>query len=178
MAASSALVWVLAFVVAQRLGELALARRNTTRLLARGAYEVGARHYPLFIILHASWLLAIFLTTPLDRPPNWSLLAVYAVLQAMRAWVIATLGPYWTTRVISLDGAPLVRHGPFRWVRHPNYWTVTAEIAVLPLAFGNWPVALVWTILNAALLRHRIGVESKALAARERPRPKPRPAPG
>lgn len=162
------LVWILALVVLQRLGELVVANRNTARLMARGAREVGAAHYPLFILLHASWLVAIALTTPLDRQPNWPLIGVFVLLQGLRIWVVTTLGPYWTTRVITLDDAPLVRKGPFRLVRHPNYWVVCGEIAVLPLAFGNWPVALVWTLLNAILLRHRIRVETEALGSRER----------
>ncbi|MFN4163926.1 MAG: isoprenylcysteine carboxyl methyltransferase family protein [Ferrovibrio sp.] len=160
------LYWVLAFVVLQRLAELAWASRNTRRLLARGGRETGARHYPLFVLLHASWLLAIALTVPADTVPNWPLLGLFALLQLGRVWVIATLGPYWTTRIITLDGAPLVRHGPFRFLRHPNYWVVAAEIAVLPLAFGAWPVAVVWSLLNAALLRHRIRVEETALQPR------------
>jgi methyltransferase len=161
------LVWILGLVVIQRLVELAVAHRNTTRLLARGAREVGAAHYPLFILLHASWLAAIALTTPLDRQPNWLLIGVFALLQALRIWVVTTLGPYWTTRVITLDEAPLVRRGPFRFVQHPNYWVVCGEIAVLPLAFGNWPVALIWTLLNAMLLTHRIRVETQALSPRK-----------
>ena len=160
------LVWILALVVLQRLGELVVARRNTRRLLAAGGREVGAAHYPLFILLHGSWLVAIAVTVPLDRQPNWPLIAVYAVLQLCRVWVIATLGRFWTTRIITVDGAPLVRRGPFRFVRHPNYWVVCAEIAVLPLAFGDWPVALVWTGLNAYLLRHRIRIEGEALRGR------------
>ena len=163
----SPLVWVLVLVAAQRLGELTLARRNTARLLARGGREIGRGHYPLFIALHASWLLAILLTTPVDRRPIWALLAVFAGLQMARIWVISTLGPYWTTRVITLDGAPIVRGGPFRFVRHPNYWVVIGEIAVLPLAFGDWGIALVWSVLNALLLRHRIKVEIAGLAMRE-----------
>ena len=160
------LVWILGLVVLQRLGELVVARRNTLRLLARGGREVGARHYPLFILLHGSWLVAIAVTVPIDRQPNWPLIAVYAALQLCRLWVITTLGPYWTTRIITLDDAPLVTGGPFRFVRHPNYWVVCAEIAVLPLAFGDWPVALIWSVLNALLLRYRIGVESRTLQAR------------
>ena len=160
------LYWVLLFVVIQRLGELAWAARNTRRLLARGAVEIGQRHYPLFVILHASWLLAIAATVPADTPPNWSLLGVFALLQLLRIWVVATLGPYWTTRIITLPDAPLVRHGPFRFLRHPNYAVVAAEIAVLPLAFGAWQVALIWSIANALLLRHRIRVESAALQSR------------
>ncbi|MBL8658189.1 MAG: hypothetical protein JNM75_00370 [Rhodospirillales bacterium] len=165
-AAHSPLAWVLAFVVVQRLGELVLARANTRRLLARGGREVGRAHYPLFILLHASWLLAIAVAAPLESRPVWPLIAMFAVLQLLRIWVIATLGPYWTTRIITVDAAPLARGGPFRFVRHPNYWIVSAEIAILPLAFGLWPVALVWSILNALLLRHRIAIENDALAPR------------
>jgi methyltransferase len=161
------LVWIMGLVAAQRLAELVLAASNTRRLMARGAREIGRAHYPLFIALHGSWLIAIAVTTPVGVQPNWWLVGVFVILQLLRVWVIATLGPYWTTRVISLEGAPIVRSGPFRFVRHPNYWVVVGEIAVLPLAFGNWPVALVWSILNALLLRYRIGVEMAALSVRE-----------
>jgi methyltransferase len=163
----SPLAWILSLVAAQRLVELTLAASNTRRLLARGAREVGRAHYPLFVLLHASWLIAIAVTTPIDRQPYWPLVGVFVVLQLLRVWVVATLGPYWTTRIITLDQAPIVRRGPFRLVRHPNYCVVVVEIAVLPLAFGNWPVALIWTILNALLLRHRIRVEMGALSERE-----------
>jgi methyltransferase len=162
----SPLVWLLALVALQRLGELALAGANTRRLLAAGGREVGRGHYPLIVALHGSWLAAMALTTPLDARPNWLLIGVFVLLQAARVWVIVTLGSYWTTRVITIDGAPLVRSGPFRFVRHPNYLIVIAEIAVLPLAFDNWPVALLWSLANAALLAHRIRVESRALADR------------
>jgi methyltransferase len=160
------LVWVLALVAAQRLAELALASANTRRLLARGGREVGRGHYPLFIALHASWLVAIVLATPIDTRPIWPLIGAFAALQLARVWVIATLGRYWTTRVITIDGAPIVRRGPYRFVRHPNYWVVVGEIAVLPLAFHAWAVAIVWSVLNGLLLRHRIGVETAALAGR------------
>lgn len=157
---------VLALVALQRLGELALAQRNTKRLLAGGAHEVGRAHYPLFIALHASWLAAIALTVPAGREPIWVLIGVFVILQAMRVWVISTLGRYWTTRIITLDEAPLIDGGPYRFVRHPNYWIVVGEIAVLPLAFGDWPVALVWSVLNGLLLRHRIRIENQALHPR------------
>jgi methyltransferase len=167
--AQTPLAWILALVIAQRLGELVLASSNTRRLLARGAREVGAAHYPLFIALHASWLAAIAVVTPPHTQPYWWLIAAFAALQLVRVWVIATLGPYWTTRVITLDGAPIVRAGPFRFVRHPNYWVVCGEIALLPLAFHDFGVAIVWSILNALLLRHRIRVETAALAPRSAP---------
>jgi methyltransferase len=153
-------------VAAQRLGELVYARRNESRLRTRGAVESGARHYPLFILLHGAWLLAVFLLIPVDQVPSWPLLGLFLLLQAARVWVVATLGPYWTTRVLSLPGAPLVRRGPYRWVQHPNYLIVTAEIAVLPLAFGAWWIAIAFSLANALLLYHRIGVEEQALAGR------------
>jgi methyltransferase len=160
------LFWVLLLVIAQRLAELFWAERNTKALKARGAREIDAAHYPLFILLHASWALAIALSSPWARAPNWALIALFVLLQLARIWVIATLGPYWTTRIITLDEAPLVRRGPYRFVRHPNYWIVAGEIAVLPLAFGEWQVAVIWSVLNALLLHQRIGVEERALEAR------------
>lgn len=153
-------------VLAQRLGEVAWARRNERRLRATGAVEIGAGHYPLFFLLHGAWLAALALLVPAEAPVYWPLLALFALLQLGRLWVIATLGRYWTTRIITLPGAPLVRAGPYRWLRHPNYCVVAAEIAVLPLAFGAWQIALVFSVLNALLLRHRIRIEQQALALR------------
>lgn len=158
---------VLGLVVAQRLGELWLADRNTKRLLADGAVEVGAGHYPLFVILHAAWLSALAIFTPWTAAPNPWLLLAYLALQVGRVWVIATLGRYWTTRIITLPGAPLVRGGPFRFVRHPNYWVASLEIAVLPLVFGQIWIAVVFSVLNAILVTWRIRVEETALAPRE-----------
>ena len=160
------LEWTIGLVALQRLAELAIAARNTRRLLSRGGREIGASHYPLFVALHASWLVAILLGVPSSADPSWGLLAIFAVLLILRVWVVASLGPFWTTRIITLDGAPLVRRGPYRWMRHPNYWIVVGEIAVLPLAFGAWHVALVWSVANALLLRHRIRIENEALSAR------------
>lgn len=157
---------VLAFVVVQRLAELAYARRNEKRLLARGGRETGAGHYPLFILLHGGWLVALALTVPAEQPANWLWLGLFGLLQFGRLWVIVSLGPYWTTRIISVPDAPLVRSGPYRWLRHPNYLIVACEIAVLPLAFDALRLALGFSILNALLLWYRIQVEDNALAAR------------
>jgi methyltransferase len=162
----SAVTIILLLVALQRLGELVYAQRNTSRLLARGAVEIGRRHYPLFILLHGSWLLALFVLVPADAPIDWPLLAFFVVLQGLRIWVVATLGPYWTTRILTLPSAPLVRKGPFRLVRHPNYCVVIAEIAVLPLVFGAWDIAIVFSLLNLALLAWRIRIEEQALAPR------------
>lgn len=157
---------VLGLVAVQRLWELQLANRNTKRLLAEGAIEVGAGHYPLFVLLHASWLAAIAIVTPWTTVPNLWWLAPYVVLQFGRLWVIATLGRFWTTRIITLPGAPLQTGGPYRFVRHPNYVVASLEILVLPLVFGQVWIALVWSVANALLVVWRIRVEDRALKDR------------
>ena len=160
-------VWaVLIAVAAQRLWEVRLADRNTRRLRAEGAVEVGAGHYPLFILLHASWLAAIAIVTPWTTVPNIWWLGLYGVLQFGRLWVIASLGRFWTTRIITLPSAPLIRRGPYRFMRHPNYVVASLEIAVLPLAFGQVWIALVWSVANALLVGWRIRVEDRALNGR------------
>jgi methyltransferase len=160
-------LWVvLALVATQRLIELVYSARNTRQLLARGGTEVGAVQYPFFVLLHAAWLVCIAVFVPAATPPNWWLLGLYAILQPLRVWTIATLGPYWTTRIITLPDAPLVRSGPYRVVRHPNYVVVCAEIAILPLAFGAVEIAIIFSILNASLLSWRIRTEERALLAR------------
>lgn len=155
-------VLILTLVTLQRLGELAVARRNTTALLARGAYEVSSGHYPAIVLTHTTWLAALWLLSP-GRLIVWPWLALFLLLQAGRLWVLATLGARWTTRIIVLPGAPLVTGGPFRLMRHPNYAVVAGEIAALPLAFGLWEVALLFSLLNAAILYVRIRAEDAAL---------------
>jgi methyltransferase len=155
-------VIILALVTLQRLGELWLSNRNTRRLLDRGAHEVGAARYPLIVATHALWLAALWWLAP-GRPISLFWLVLFIVLQLGRVWVIATLGDRWTTRIIVLPDAPLVRRGPYRFVNHPNYVVVTGEIAVLPLAFGLWQIALIFTVLNAAVLAIRIHQENRAL---------------
>jgi methyltransferase len=157
---------VIAFVVAQRLAELGYAQCNTRALLAKGAVEIGRAHYPLFVALHAAWLLAIVLALPRNPIVNWLPFAGYIALELLRVWTMISLGPYWTTRIITLTGAPLVRRGPYRLVSHPNYLIVIGEIALLPLVFGELYVAALFSVLNAALLFWRIREEEKALAHR------------
>lgn len=160
---------IIALVVLQRAGELVLANRNTQRLKARGGIEAGAGHYRFMVLLHMAWLMAVLWLIPAPVVIHWGWLAVYLVLQALRVWVIASLGPYWTTRIITVPGAALVRRGPYRFVRHPNYLIVAGEIAVLPLVFGEILVAVVFSIANAAMLYWRIRAEEAALAGRPEP---------
>lgn len=153
------------FLVAlERLAEVAWSARNTKALLAQGGYEAGRAHYWLFIALHSGWLAAVLFAAPDGGVANWLALAIFLAMQPLRLWVLATLGGRWTTRILVVPQAPLVDAGPYRFLRHPNYAIVTVEIAALPIAFGEWGVALVFTVLNGILLAWRIKVEAAALA--------------
>lgn len=158
--------WAALLVGLQRLGELWLSRRNARRLFAEGGREIGAGHYPVLIAVHACWLAAIAFLIPADAPVYWPLFAAYLLVQVGRVWVISTLGRYWTTRVIDMPAAPLVKRGPYRWIRHPNYVVVVLEVALLPLAFGAWEIALAFSIANLAVLAWRLRIENAALARR------------
>ena len=153
---------ILLLVTLQRLGELWLSNRNTRRLIARGAREVAPGHYPLIVAVHAFWLAALWWFAP-GRAVDGFWLGIFVLLQLARIWVIATLGPRWTTRIIILPDAPLVATGPYRFVSHPNYLVVIGEIAALPLAFGLWEIALLFSLLNAVVLTIRIRAENQAL---------------
>lgn len=163
--AAAMAVGILGLVTLQRLGELVLSQRNTRRLIARGARETGAGHYPLIVALHAAWLAGLWYVVLVrgDAVVEWVWLALFVVLQGLRVWVIATLGSRWTTRIIVLPGAPLVTTGPYRFVSHPNYMIVAAEILVLPLVFGLVWYAVAFSLLNAMVLWLRIRVEEAAL---------------
>ena len=158
-----ALYAIVGFLVLQRLAELAFARRNQRALAARGAIEVGRRHYPALVALHAAWLMALLGTIDPWTPASTPLLVVFILLQFGRLWVLTTLGSRWTTRVMVLPGAQRIRSGPYRYVNHPNYLIVIGEIAVTPMMFGAWTLAAVASVLNLLLLRIRVGVENAAL---------------
>jgi methyltransferase len=155
-------VLILVLVTLQRLGELWLSNRNTRRLLAQGGHEVGAAHYPFIVAVHVLWLAALWWFAP-GRPIDGFWLAMFVLVELARIWVLASLGARWTTRIIVVPEAPLVRRGPYRFVAHPNYVVVVAEIAVLPLVWGLWQVALIFSALNAAVLYVRIRRENDAL---------------
>ena len=154
---------IVGFIVIQRLAELALARRNQRALAARGAIEVGRRHFPAIVALHAAWLVALLATIDPRTPASMPLLAVFVLLQCGRLWVLTTLGSRWTTRVLVVPGAPRIRSGPYRYVNHPNYLIVIGEIAVTPMMFGAWTLAVAASVLNLLLLRIRVRVENAAL---------------
>jgi methyltransferase len=155
---------LLGFVTAQRLAELWWARRNEARLLAAGGVEYGHWHLGLMILVHAAWLVSLWFWG-YDRPVDPVYLALFVVLEIARVWVLATLGRRWTIRVIIVHGEHLVARGPYRFLRHPNYVVVCGEVAVVPLALGLPILALIFTLLNAAVLAIRIPEENAALQA-------------
>ena len=162
--AISPLYLIVGFLVVQRLVELAIARRNHRALADEGAIEFGRRHYPALVALHAGWLLALLATIDPKTPVSIPLLAVFVLLEGGRVWVVATLGSRWTTRIVVVPGGKRIRSGPYRYLNHPNYLIVCGEIAVVPLMFGAWVLALIASVLNLLALRTRVRVENKALA--------------
>ena len=157
-------ILLLGFVTAERLAELWWARSNTRRLLAQGAIEHAPGHYPLIVLLHAAWLAGLWLLG-WAGPVSAGWLLVFVGLQAARMWVLLTLGRRWTTRIIVVPGESLIRTGPYRFVKHPNYLVVAGEIAVLPLCFGLTWYAIAFSLANAAIIFIRIRAEAAALTS-------------
>lgn len=158
--------WVLLYLVAQRLGELVYANRNTKRLLAIGGQEFGADHYSYFIFLHSAWIAIIALMVdPLYKVQTAGLI-LFAITQILRFWTLASIGRWWTTRIISAPHFDRVKRGPYRFISHPNYLVVVLEIALVPMIMGLPWVALVFSVLNAILLSHRLSIENEILKER------------
>ncbi len=154
---------LLVFLTLQRASELVIATRNTRRLLASGAYEVGAAHYPVMVTLHASWLGSLWWFGR-DRALVLPFVFAFALLQLGRVWVLATLGARWTTRVIIVPDEAPITGGPFRFIRHPNYLVVAFELPCVSLALGLVWHALLFGALNLAMIAWRIRVENRAFA--------------
>lgn len=158
--------WVLIYIAAQRLGELVYANRNTARLLAESGKEHGEDHYHYFIFLHSAWIAIIALMVDPQHVLHTALLGLFIATQCLRFWTLASIGRWWTTRIISAPHFDRVKRGPYRFISHPNYLVVVLEIAIVPLLLGLPWVALVFSILNAILLRHRLSVENEVLKER------------
>ena len=163
-------VLLVAAVALERVAELVVARRNLAWSRAQGGVEFGASHYPIMVVLHTGLLVgALVEVIGLHRPflpaLGWPMLAIVVGAQGLRWWCITTLGQQWNTRVVVIPGAPRVVGGPYRFFSHPNYVAVIAEGIALPLVHTGWITALVFTVLNAALLRTRIRTENAALAS-------------
>lgn len=152
----------------ERLAELVVSKRNATWSFARGGIEHGRAHFPVMVVLHTGLLVGAVAEVWIRRPDfvpalGWTMLVLVVLAQGLRWWCIATLGRQWNTRVIVVPGLVRVHDGPYRWLRHPNYVAVAIEGFALPLVHSAWITAVVFTVLNAALLAVRLSVENAAL---------------
>ncbi|WP_318616377.1 isoprenylcysteine carboxyl methyltransferase family protein [Sporosarcina sp. YIM B06819] len=158
---------VISIVILQRLIELFVARRNEKWMLDQGAFEAGAAHYPIMVAMHVTFFVSMLLEVMVlgrTLSPIWMvLLGIFLLTQAARVWCLASLGKFWNTKIIILPGADVVRRGPYRWIRHPNYLIVSIELLVLPLLFGAYLTAVLYSLLNVWMLTVRIPAEEKAL---------------
>jgi methyltransferase len=153
-------------ILLQRGLEEVYSQRNTRRLLKDGAHEEGRAYYPVVAATHLCWLASIAFLIPPSAPLDPPVLGLFLALQPLRYWIIATLGRYWTHRIISLPGAPLVKRGPYRIMRHPNYAVTLGETCLLPLAFEQLALAAIFTCLWGAVVQYKITLEDQALAPR------------
>nr|WP_107942248.1 isoprenylcysteine carboxylmethyltransferase family protein [Metasolibacillus fluoroglycofenilyticus] len=154
-------------IILQRFVELIIARHNERWLRAQGAYEVGTNHYPHMLALHSSFFIVLLLEITLKKPslsPLFPiLLLLFVVVQGLRVWCIYSLGRFWNTKIFILPHAPVIRKGPYRFMRHPNYFVVSIEILLLPFMFQAYFSAFIFTVLNAVILSVRIPIEERAL---------------
>ncbi|OKL36522.1 isoprenylcysteine carboxyl methyltransferase family protein [Domibacillus mangrovi] len=160
-------LFIITVVCMQRLVELVIAKRNEKWMRERGAYEVGAGHYPLIVSLHIGFFISLAAEVILlERSisewwPLW--VSLFLLTQAGRVWSLASLGRFWNTKIIILPGANVVKRGPYQWMRHPNYTIVAAEFLILPLLFQAYYTAIIFSVLNMMVLSIRIKIEEKAL---------------
>lgn len=154
-------------VLVQRGAEELHSQRNTRRLLAQGAREEGRDYYPVVAVTHLAWIVSLYLLVPAAAAVSLPLLGAYVVLQVVRYWAIGTLGRYWTHRIITMPDAPVVRAGPYRLVRHPNYWVTIVETFLLPAVFGAYALGAIMGAVWAAVIMYKIRLEDAALAGRK-----------
>ena len=154
-------------VAVERLVELVVSKRNLVWARSRGGREYGFGHYPFMVFLHTGLLVACVIEAShrsFIPALGWPMFALVLLAQTLRWWCITTLGPRWNTRIVVVPGLPLVDRGPYRWMRHPNYVAVVIEGIALPMVHTAWITAVVFTVVNAGLLRVRISAENAALA--------------
>ena len=159
---------LVALLAAQRLWELRRSRRNEIRMREKGGFERFPEHYRVLVALHVSWFAAMLAEAWYFQtsPPLWMVIVGISGLvtgQILRYLAIQTLAERWSTRIYVVPDAPLIQHGIYRYVRHPNYLGVILEIAFVPLIHAAYMTALVFSLANVILLRHRIRLEELAL---------------
>lgn len=160
-----AFILFISFIILLRIGELILSRRNEIWLLQNGAIEYGQKHYPYIVALHVLFIVSLIIEYSTTQTASFSLffLVVYLLLLLFKAWVLKSLGKYWNTKIYHISGFPLVKNGVYRYVKHPNYIVVIAEIAIIPMVFNLYYTAIIFTVLNTVMLSVRIKEENKVL---------------
>lgn len=160
-----AFILFISFIILLRTGELILSRRNGNWLVEHGAVEYGRKHYPYMIALHVLFIISMIMEYSTRQTESFSLflLVFYLLLLAFKAWIIVSLGKFWSTKIYHIPGFPLIKKGPYKYFKHPNYLVVIIEIAVIPLIFHLCFTAITFTILNVIMLSVRINEENKVL---------------
>ena len=160
-----AFVLFISFIILLRIGELILSRSNERWLLQNGAIEYGQKHYPYIVALHVLFIVALIIEYSTKQTASFSMffLVLYFLLLAFKARVITTLGKFWNTKIYHIQGFPLMKNGVYKYIKHPNYLIVIAEIAIIPLVFQLYFTAIVFTLLNAIMLSVRVKEENKVL---------------
>lgn len=155
----------ISFLILVRLSELLVAKRNEIWLRANGAVEYGQKHYPFIVLLHVCFILSLIIEYfyKVAEAPDCFFLILFLILIAIKIQIIYSLGKYWNTKILHISGVPLVRKGFYKYFKHPNYFIVISEIAIIPLIFHLYVTAIVFSLLNAIMLSIRIKEENKIL---------------
>lgn len=158
-------------LITQRLSELSLAHHNARWMKAHGGFEVGGDHYKYIVLIHVGFLASLLAEVALGETtsPSWWMIpfGLFIVAQALRYWCIFSLGKFWNTRIYILPDHSLVKKGPYRWIRHPNYLIVMVEMIAFPIIFGAYSSSVIWSTINFLFLWFvRIPTEEHALHIR------------
>lgn len=172
MTSAGYFVVLLVAVGVGRLIEMRLSRAHQRALAARGAAPLPEPIFGAMVALHTGVLAAAAVETlALHRPFHLALglpaLVLVALSNALRWWVIATLGVHWNVRVVASSSLGVVTSGPYRFVRHPNYVAVFVELAALPLVHGAYLTAIAGSLLHLVILGRRIALEESVLMSDE-----------
>lgn len=153
----------ISFFILQRLSELFIAKRNEKWLRQNGAIEYGQRHYPIIVLLHTVFILSMIVeySIRVESPIDLLFLFTFAVLICLKIWTIASLGKYWNTKIFRIPGSMPQRKGPYKFFKHPNYIIVVCEFIIVPMVFHLFTTAIIFSILNAVVLRIRITEEER-----------------
>jgi methyltransferase len=167
---TTAYIVLVLLVALERVNELRIAARNARKAFASGGVEIGQAHYRVMAMMHTAFLFAcvgevVWFSRPFPGALGWVSIIIVLAAQSLRVWVLSALGERWNTRIIVVPNSEPVTRGPYRFLRHPNYVAVIAEIAFLPLVHGAWITALVFSVANAIVLFVRIRAEEQALGA-------------